>query len=60
VSRDRLVAAFDDLAQYVAECPRGCSHAEDAPDCGLDAASARGDLTEARLASFRRMLNAGG
>lgn len=56
VSRDRIVAAFDDLAQYVADCPRGCTHEEGAVDCGLDAAAARGDLPAERLASFRRML----
>ena len=57
VSRDRIVAAFDDLAAFVGDCPRGCPHTEDAPDCGLDAAVQRGELSEARLASFRRMIS---
>ena len=26
VSRDRIVAAFDDLAAITADCPRGCTH----------------------------------
>ena len=29
VSRDRIVAAFDDLAAITADCPRGCSHEAD-------------------------------
>jgi ribosome biogenesis GTPase len=57
VSRDRIVAAFDDLERFVADCPRGCPHTDGAPDCGLDAAVRRGDLSEARLASFRRMIS---
>lgn len=59
VSRDRIVAAFDDLEGFVADCPRGCSHESGAPDCGLDAAVERGELSAARLASFRRMLEPG-
>lgn len=59
VSRERIVAAFDDLDRFVADCPRGCSHEEGAPDCGLDAAVERGELSAARLASFRRMLAGG-
>ncbi|GGL55932.1 putative ribosome biogenesis GTPase RsgA [Microlunatus endophyticus] len=57
VSRDRIVAAFEDLDRFVSDCPRGCTHGADAPDCGLDAAVARGDLSAARVASFRRMLS---
>ena len=57
VSRERIVAAFEDLDRYVADCPRGCSHEDGAPDCGLDAAVERGDLSAARLASFRRLVN---
>lgn len=53
-----ILDAFHDLAQYVADCPRGCSHHADAPECGLDAALGRGELSAARLASFRRILDA--
>ena len=56
VSRDRIVAAFEDLDRFVADCPRGCTHETDAPDCALDAAVERGELSADRLASFRRML----
>ncbi len=33
---DGLLAPFADLAEVAAECPRGCTHADDAPDCALD------------------------
>lgn len=36
VSPDQVVQAFPDLAAVIAECPRGCTHAADAPDCALD------------------------
>ena len=56
VTPERIVAAFDDLEAYVSDCPRGCTHGPDARDCGLDAAVQRGDLSAARLESFRRMI----
>ena len=36
VDPQHLLGAFADLAQVAAECPRGCTHADDAPDCLLD------------------------
>lgn len=59
VSNERIVAAFDDLADAVADCPRGCHHHAGDPDCALDAAVARGDLSPTRVGSFRRMISAG-
>jgi ribosome biogenesis GTPase len=59
VSRDRIIAAFDDLDAITVDCPRGCSHEADAPECALDVAVADGRLAPARLASFRRMLGSG-
>ena len=59
VSEDRIVSAFEDLAELVADCPRGCTHAASEPECALDAAVARGELTRERLESFRRMLRSG-
>jgi ribosome biogenesis GTPase len=59
VSRDRIVAAFADLGEITADCPRGCSHETDAPECALDEAVADGRLAPARLESFRRMLGSG-
>jgi ribosome biogenesis GTPase len=59
VSRARLISAFSDLAAFTADCPRGCLHGEDAPECGLDAAVERGELNPVRVASFRRMISSG-
>jgi ribosome biogenesis GTPase / thiamine phosphate phosphatase len=59
VSRDRIIAAFDDLRAIAEDCPRGCRHDDAAPECALDAALARGDLSPSRLESFRRMLGSG-
>jgi ribosome biogenesis GTPase / thiamine phosphate phosphatase len=59
VSRNRIVAAFPDLAAITADCPRGCSHETGAPECALDSAVADGRLAPVRLESFRRMLGSG-
>ncbi len=59
VSRDRIIAAFTDLGAFSRDCPRGCTHDDDAPECALDEAVARGELSPVRLASFRRMLVSG-
>jgi len=59
VSRDRIIAAFGDLSQFARDCPRGCDHGNDAPECALDDAVARGELSPVRLASFRRMITSG-
>lgn len=59
VTRENIVAAFGDLETITAGCPRGCSHETGAPECALDLAVARGELSRARLESFRRMLGSG-
>jgi ribosome biogenesis GTPase len=59
VSRDRIIAAFGDLGEFARDCPRGCSHDDEAPECALDDAVARGELSPVRLASFRRMISSG-
>jgi ribosome biogenesis GTPase / thiamine phosphate phosphatase len=59
VSRNRIIAAFDDLRAIAEDCPRGCRHDDAAPECALDAAVATGDLSASRLESFRRMLGSG-
>jgi ribosome biogenesis GTPase len=54
-----FVDAFADLAAVAQDCPRGCTHTADAPDCALDewvASGAAGPSGEARLESFRRLL----
>jgi ribosome biogenesis GTPase / thiamine phosphate phosphatase len=59
VNRDRVVEAFEDLAPALADCPRGCTHAEGEPGCALDAWVAAGHAGESgaqRLASLRRLL----
>ncbi|HTJ68489.1 MAG TPA: ribosome small subunit-dependent GTPase A [Actinospica sp.] len=55
VSPDAVVAAFPDLAAITAECPRGCTHMSDAPDCLLDETEG---VDPARLDSLRRLLTA--
>jgi ribosome biogenesis GTPase len=62
VDPDRIVESFDELAEAIAECPKGCRHTEDSPGCALDAWVAQGRAGEAgaaRLASLRRLLGAG-
>ncbi len=58
VDPDRVVGAFPDLADAIAGCPRGCTHAGDAPDCALDEAAAAGRVDAARVESLRRLLAA--
>ena len=53
VDPDHLIEAFPDLHDLTANCPRGCTHGEDEPECGLD--EAVGSERE-RVASFRRLL----
>lgn len=53
VSMARVVQAFPDLAEGVANCPSGCSHLEES--CALDE-WAREHGAEARLDSLRRLL----
>ena len=59
VRPDRIIAAFPDLDSIRSGCPRGCSHAAGEPECALDEAVQRGQLSSERLASFRRMLGSG-
>lgn len=55
VDPSRIVAAFDDLADTIASCPRACSH--DEPDCALTAELDHADADRrARILSLRRLL----
>lgn len=56
VDPDNVARAFGDLAPIVDECPRGCTHLADAPDCELDVAVAAGTVDAARVDSLRRLL----
>jgi len=58
VTPEKVLTAFGDLEEFTGECPRGCVHDSASPECGLDLAAARGDLTPARLTSFRRIIEA--
>ena len=61
VDPDELLDAFADLADLAEECPRGCTHLADAPDCALDdlvAAGRAGTAGPSRLASYRRLAEA--
>ncbi|WP_309103291.1 ribosome small subunit-dependent GTPase A [Microbacterium sp.] len=54
-----ILAAFTELALIAEDCPRGCTHLADAPDCALIEAAERGELSEtgrARLDSLQRLL----
>jgi ribosome biogenesis GTPase / thiamine phosphate phosphatase len=54
-----ILAAFTELAVIAEDCPRGCTHLPDAPDCALIEAADRGELSEtgrARLDSLQRLL----
>jgi ribosome biogenesis GTPase / thiamine phosphate phosphatase len=53
VQPDRLIEAFPDLDELTADCPRGCTHGQGEPECGL--AEAPPEQAE-RVASFWRLL----
>jgi ribosome biogenesis GTPase len=58
VQPEHLIGAFPDLDEMTEECPRGCTHGEDEPECGLDEAVANGEADPDRVSSFRRLLAA--
>lgn len=58
VEPERLIEAFPDLDEMTEDCPRGCTHGTDEPECGLDEAVAEGTADPERVASFRRLLAA--
>src|SRR4029079_14896813 len=58
VEPGQLIGAFPDLEELTGECPRGCTHGTDEPECGLDAAMAAGEADPDRVESFRRLLTA--
>ena len=59
VNPDNILRAFTDLAAVAEECPRGCTHLPDAPDCAVNEAVEAGELGKsgpARLDSLQRLL----
>jgi ribosome biogenesis GTPase len=53
VDPDHLIEAFPDLHDLTDDCPRGCTHGDGEPECGLDEAPP--ELVD-RVRSFRRLL----
>lgn len=57
-----LLDAFADLAELAPECPRGCTHATDAPDCAIAEAVTEAiadgadPILTVRLDSFQRLI----
>ncbi|CAN5603376.1 ribosome small subunit-dependent GTPase A [Microbacterium sp.] len=54
-----ILGAFTELAEIAKDCPRGCTHLPDAPDCAIVEAAAEGRLGPngaARLDSLQRLL----
>lgn len=58
VKPEQLIMAFPDLDEMTEDCPRGCTHGADEPECGLDEAVAAGTADPERVESFRRLLAA--
>ncbi len=58
VQPGQLITAFPDLDAMTTSCPRGCTHGDDEPECGLDDAVAAQQADPERVASFRRLLAA--
>lgn len=59
VNPENILRSFTDLAALAEDCPRGCTHLPDAPDCAIIEAVAAGALGEngaKRLDSFQRLL----
>ncbi|MEY2849814.1 MAG: hypothetical protein RI885_2481 [Actinomycetota bacterium] len=59
IEPDNILRSFTDLAAVALECPRGCTHLADSPDCAIVDAVERGDLGESgalRLDSLQRLL----
>lgn len=58
VRPEDLIGAFPDLDELTEQCPRGCTHGIDEPECGLDDSVRDGAADPERVSSFRRLLTA--
>lgn len=56
VKIESIISAFPMLQQISMECPRGCTHLADAPECELAAAAGRGDIDSNLVSSMQSML----
>lgn len=57
INSEELLAGFVDLWEASRNCPRGCSHRGDSPDCYLDEWARGNEFRQGRLESFRRLLD---
>jgi ribosome biogenesis GTPase / thiamine phosphate phosphatase len=61
VTADDVLAAFDEIAEAAVDCPPGCGHTADDPECALDAWAAAGPAARReQLAGLRVLLGAVG
>ena len=56
IDADGLLKGFSDLSDASSDCPRGCTHLADSPDCSLDQKMLAGEISALRLDSLRRLL----
>ena len=59
VNPDNILRSFRDLAVIARDCPRGCTHLPDSPDCEIVervGAGELGDIGKLRLDSLQRLL----
>ena len=59
VNTDNILKSFTDLARLAENCPRGCTHLPDSPDCAIIEGvekGALGDSGKLRLDSMQRLL----
>jgi ribosome biogenesis GTPase len=59
VDPGNILRSFTDLAAIAADCPRGCTHLPDSPDCAIIERVEAGELGEygkLRLDSFQRLI----
>jgi ribosome biogenesis GTPase len=59
IDPSNILRSFTDLAELAKNCPRGCTHLPDAPDCAIIegvAAGKLGPLGPLRLESFQRLI----
>ena len=58
VEPDGILAGFKELDEIAVNCPRGCRHSADSPECAIDDALAVGTVRQSRVDSLRRLLSA--
>jgi ribosome biogenesis GTPase len=59
IDPSNILRSFTDLAELAEDCPRGCTHLPDAPDCAIIEGVAEGKLGPLgplRLESFQRLI----